>query len=167
MWLRIALITAMAGALVVCRPSPQAPVDKAAVETTLRAFISAFQNYDFGGVSALFERGGRWIDSSKPLPAYQVPDFFRSAQSAGVEIRYELADVSIDGHGEIAWATWTTLGTFSATSERGKAFLRANLVTTDTAQSEWRLTFVESAVLRRSSEGWRIVLGHTTQLPAQ
>lgn len=78
-------------------------------------------------------------------------------KDAKVHIDYRPRDFVVQVKGDVAWVTVTLDSIFSADTEAGKALLGG--------KSEWHPIFVESEILVRTPDGWRIALGHTTHLP--
>jgi len=131
--------------------------DQKAVENTVRTFEKAVQDFDFAKADSLCTPGVRWIEDSYPTPLEPWPQFLVKAKDAKLRIDYHPQDFVVQVNGDSAWVTVTLNSVFAADNEAAKALLGG--------QSEWHPIFVESEILVRTPQGWRIVLGHTTHLP--
>jgi len=131
--------------------------DKKAITEVIKTFEKAVADLDFDKADAMIVRDARWIEDSYPWLVRQWPQFLRDAKAAHMRIVFNVHDMNVQTHGATAWVTLTLDGTFMGNTDAAKALLGG--------KSEWRLTFVESEVLIKTREGWRIVLGHTTRLP--
>lgn len=152
-------------------PVPQ-PFDAQGVEAVIRDFNGAIQAHQFDSASALLASDARWIEAGRPAPAADMIDLFRTLDSLGFGIQYELSDFSVHGEGDVGWATWASEGSFTTSSAEGKDLLRTYVEAgwpgaVDSSSVEWRaaVLFIESAVLQRQNGAWTIVLGHSTDLP--
>ena len=130
---------------------------KAAIAVVL-AHEQAVQSYDFDKVDALHTADSRGIEESYPEPRRkpQYVETFGPLKDAGVRINYHPQDAVAEVRGDVAWITVTMHSVWTADTSAGRALLAGN---------EWRATFVESWVLVKTSEGWKIALGHTSQVP--
>jgi hypothetical protein len=140
----------------------------------MRGFTAAAQSAQLDSARAFLASDARWIETGHPIPADDVIDMFRSFFSLGWEIQFELRDFSVHGEGVLGWVTWANAGTFTVSNPEGKDVFRNYLEAgwpgaVDSSSVEWRASalFIESAVLQRHDGTWRIVLGHTTQLPPE
>ena len=142
--------------------------DARAVEATIQSFEQAVQDFDLDKANSLLAPGARWIEYSPPakLDEFEWPRINR-LKVAGVRIAFRLRDFRADVEGDVAWTTLTLEGVFSSNTPEGKKLLqpvpgrcsyRADTV-------NCKATFVESEVLIRTASGWRIALGHTSELP--
>jgi ketosteroid isomerase-like protein len=131
--------------------------EKKAAITVVLAHEQAVQAYDFDKVDSLHTPDARGIEESYPHPI--EPEERRSYQpmkDAGVHIDYHPQDAVAEVRGDVAWVTVTLHSVWTADTASGRAILAGN---------EWRATFVESFVLVKRPEGWKIALGHTSMLP--
>jgi ketosteroid isomerase-like protein len=131
--------------------------EKKAAITVVLAHEQAVQAYDFDKVDSLHTPDARHIEESYPYPI--EPEERRSYQpmkDAGVRIDYHPQDAVAGVRGDVAWVTVTLHSVWTADTASGRAILAGN---------EWRATFVESFVLVKRPEGWKIALGHTSMLP--
>lgn len=131
--------------------------DKKAVEAVIRTFEQAVQEYDFAKANSFFTPDARWIEESYPQSIPDIEKWFENAKVAKVVIAYHFRELEVRVEGNVAWVIDTLEGTFQADTEAGRTLLGG--------KSEQRPVFVESEVLVRTPEGWKIVLGHTTHLP--
>jgi ketosteroid isomerase-like protein len=130
---------------------------KAAIAVVL-AHEQAVQSYDFDKVDALHTTDYRGIEESYPQ-ARRKPQYvedFEFLKDAGIRIDYRPQDAVAEVRGDVAWVTVTLHSVWTADTPTGRAILAGN---------EWRATFVESWVLVKTPEGWKIALGHTSTLP--
>lgn len=143
--------------------------ERIAVESTVRGFEQATEDFDFDKANLLLAPQARWIEESLPEKADEWPEWWRKAKAAGVHITYRLRDFETHVQGNVAWVTLTIDGTFSADSVEGQKLLASQVeggfLTLAGNAHETRDTFVESEVLVKSAQGWRIALGHTSKLP--
>ena len=129
---------------------------KAAINVVLEHEL-ACQNYDLDKVDSLHTADSRGIEESYPLPT--EPGLRRSYQAykdAGVRIDYHPQDAVAEVRGNVAWVTVTLHSVWTADNPVGRAMIGG----------EWHATFVESFILVKTPEGWKIAFGHTSQLPA-
>jgi hypothetical protein len=124
--------------------------DKKAVINVVLAHELACQTYDFDKLDSLhtadsqpFEPGAR--------QSYQAAD-----KDAGVHIDYHPQDAVAEVRGNVAWVTITLHSVWTADNPVGRSMIGG----------EWHATFVESFILVKTPEGWKIAFGHTWQLPA-
>jgi ketosteroid isomerase-like protein len=132
--------------------------EKRAAIAVVLAHEQAVQSYDFDKVAALHTADSRGIEESYPQ-ARRKPQYietFGPLKDAGVRIDYHPQDAVAEVRGDVAWVTVTMHSVWTADTPAGRALL---------AGDEWRATFVESWVLVKTPGGWKIALGHTSQLP--
>jgi hypothetical protein len=148
-------------------PAPVTPAaDRAAVEAALTKWPQVLERYDWTGIASLIDSSTTWIESGPALPVQTVLDIFRTLERDKVTIDYgELRNLTLDVHGDMAWAYWLLDGTFTTDTDAGRAWFRNFTGTQDPKQREWRFQWMESAVLRRTNGAWRFVFGHTSRLP--
>jgi ketosteroid isomerase-like protein len=154
-------------------PAPQS-FDAQGVEAVIRDFNGALQANEFDSASALLASDARWIEAGRPVPAADLIDLFRTLGSLGFGLQYEVSDFSVHGQGDFGWATWASEGSYTVSSAEGKDLVRTYLAAgwpfaVDSSSVEWRAAVlsIESAVLQRQNGAWKIVLGHTTDLPPE
>jgi len=130
---------------------------KAAIAVVL-AHEQAFQSYDADKLVALHTADYRGIEESYPHAQRksQYIEEFKPLKEAGVRIDYHPQDAVADVRGDVAWVTVTLHSVWTTDTPAGRAIL---------AGDEWRATFVESWVLVKTAAGWKIALGHSSQLP--
>jgi len=131
--------------------------DKKAAEQVVRSFEQAVQEYDFDRVDSFLTPDARWIENSYPCPVEPLlRRAFQTYKDAKIRIDYHPQDVVAHVSGDVAWVTITLNSTWD-TAPDGKLW---------NGESEAHPIFVESEVLVRTPSGWKIVLGHTTELGA-
>jgi hypothetical protein len=129
---------------------------KAAINVVL-AHEQACQTYDFDKLDSLHTPDSRGIEESYPGPTEPgLRHFYQSMKDAGVRIDYRPQDAVAEVRGNVAWVTVTLHSVWTADNPVGRAMIGR----------EWHVTFVESFILVKTPEGWKIALGHTSQLPA-
>jgi len=146
-------------ALVACRTRAASEEDdkKAAIDVVL-AHEQACQTYDFDKLDSLYTPDERGIEESYPQPPEPgLRQFYQSMKDAGVRIDYRPQDAVAEVRGNVAWVTVTLHSVWTADSAVGRVMLGGSV---------WHVTFVESFILVRTPEGWKIAFGHTSQLPA-
>jgi SnoaL-like domain len=135
--------------------------EKAKAETTVRSYERACEHFDFATANALLTKDARWIEDSYPEPAeFNGKGWskrWEEYKAANQLIKYELHGLDTHIRGDVAWITLALDGTFIADNPTALA-LNDN-------QAEWRGTFVETYVLVRIDNVWKIALGHTSLLP--
>jgi ketosteroid isomerase-like protein len=131
--------------------------EKRAAIAVVLAHEQAVQAYDFGKVDSLHTADARSIEESYPHPTEpEERQSYQPMKDAGIRIDYHPQDAVAEMRGDVAWVTVTLHSVWTADTPAGRAIL---------AGSEWRVTFVESVVLVKTPEGWKIALGHTSMLP--
>jgi hypothetical protein len=131
--------------------------DKKAAINVVLAHERACQTYDFDKLDSLHTADSRGIEESYPHPF--EPDARRGYQAykdAGVRIDYHPEGAVAEVRGNVAWVTVTLHSVWTADNPVGRAMIGG----------EWHATFVESFILVKTPEGWKITFGHTSQLPA-
>jgi len=131
--------------------------DKKAVINVVLAHEQACQTYDFDKLDSLHTPDSRGIEESYPGPTEPgLRRFYQSMKDAGVRVDYHPQDAVAEVRGNVAWVTVTLHSVWTAENPVGRAMIGG----------EWHATFVESFILVKTSEGWKIAFGHTSQLPA-
>lgn len=135
--------------------------EKAKVEATVRNYEHACERFDFSAANALLAQDARWIEDSTPEPAeFNGKGWskrWEEYKEAHLRIDYRLRDLDTNIRGDVAWTTLTLDGIFTADNPAALA-LNDN-------RAEWRGTYVETYVLVKIDNGWKIALGHTSLLP--
>ena len=145
-------------ALAACRTrtAPQEDEKKAAINVVL-AHEQAVQEYDFDNVDSLHTPDSRVIEESYPHPFEPAERRdWQLYKDAGIRIDYHPQDAVAEVRGNVAWVTVTLHSVWTADTPAAQAMLGAR---------EGYATYVESFVLVKTPAGWKIVLGHTDQLP--
>jgi hypothetical protein len=144
--------------LAACRTRTASEEDdkKAAINVVL-AHEQACQTYDFDKLDSLHTPDSRGIEESYPGPTEPgLRHFYQAMKDAGARIDYRPQDAVAEVRGNVAWVTVTLHSVWRADNPVGRAMIGG----------EWHVTFVESFILVKTSEGWKIAFGHTSQLPA-
>ena len=134
--------------------------DKTAIEAVVRESEAAFASLDCGRVDAALAPGAKWIENSPPQPAENAA-WCEQAKAAGIRISYRLHDFDIQVHKDVAWVTLIVDGSFHAGTPEARALMGHAAAD----PSEWRITAVESIVLRKIEKSWKMVLGHSSVMP--
>jgi PDZ domain/SnoaL-like domain len=131
--------------------------DKKAAINVVLAHELACQTYDFDKLDSLHTADSRGIEESYPQPTEPgLRQSYQAYKDAGVRIDYHPQDAAAEVRGNVAWVTVTLHSVWTADNPEGRAMIGG----------EWHATFVESFILVKTPEGWKIALGHTSQLPA-
>jgi hypothetical protein len=152
----IAVLTSILMPACSARTASEEDEKKAAINVVL-AHELACQDYDFDKLDSLHTPDARGIEDSYPQPV--EPDLRRSYQAdkdAGIHIDYHPQDAVAEVRGDVAWVTVTLHSIWTADTPAGRAMIGGG---------DWHVTFVESFVLVKTLEGWKIALGHTNKLP--
>lgn len=137
--------------------------ERAAVEATVRAWEQAYPNYDNDRAHALQDADARYVEGDYPRPMWPVSKVHVAAKEANVRITYRLRDLSTRIEGNVAWVTLTNQVAIDADSDAARALLATMRDLFPTDHDE--MTFVESAVLVKRADGWKIAFMHSTLLP--
>jgi hypothetical protein len=149
------LTSIVVAACVTCAASEEGN-KKAAINVVL-AHELACQTYDFDKLDSLHTADSRGIEESYPQPTEPgLRQGYQAYKDAGVRIDYHPQDAVAEVRGNVAWVTVTLHSVWTADNPVGRAMIGG----------EWHATFVESFILVKTPEGWKISLGHTSQLPA-
>ncbi|HXY11197.1 MAG TPA: PDZ domain-containing protein [Terriglobales bacterium] len=131
--------------------------DKKAAINVVLAHEHGVQTFDFDRVASLHAPDARGIEESYPhLSEPGRRAGYQPYKDAGIHIEYHPQDAVAEVRGDVAWVTVTLHSVWTTDTPAGRTLLGANT---------WHATYVESFVLVRMPEGWRIALGHTTILP--
>jgi hypothetical protein len=131
--------------------------DKKAVINVVLAHELACQTYDFDKLDSLHTADSRGMEESYPQPFEPgARQSYQADKDAGVHIDYHPQDAVAEVRGNVAWVTITLHSVWTADNPVGRAMIGG----------EWHATFVESFILVKTPEGWKIAFGHTSQLPA-
>jgi ketosteroid isomerase-like protein len=131
--------------------------DKKAAINVVLAHEQAVQASDFDKVDSLHTPDARVIEESFPHPF--EPDErqgWKVYKDAGVHVEYHPQDAMAEVRGSVAWVTLTLHSSWRADTPAGRAMIGG----------EWHVTFVESFILVKTPEGWKITFRNTSQLPA-
>ena len=149
------LISIVLGTCRICVAS--AEDDKKAVIHVVLAHELACQTYDFDRLDSLHTADSRGMEESYPQQFEPLArQSYQALKDAGVRIDYRPQDAVAEVRGNVAWVTITLHSVWTADNPVGRAMIGG----------EWHATFVESFVLVKTPEGWKIAFGHTSQLPA-
>ena len=135
--------------------------EEGAIEAAVRNYERAVEQFEFSRADSMLAPGARWIENADPEPAEmnggESSKRWEHYKTAKMHIKQLLRDFDIRVHGDVAWVTFDIDSTWTAHTEAALA-LNDN-------QREWRGSFVESIVLLKIDDEWRIALGHTSKLP--
>jgi hypothetical protein len=137
--------------------TPSEEDEKQAAINVALAHERAVQDFDLDKVDSLHTPDVRVIEESFPHPL--EPEERRDWQSlrdAGVHVDYHPQDAVAEVRGTVAWVTLTLHSIFTADAPAGRAMIGG----------EWHVTFVETFILVKTPEDWKIAFRHTSQLPA-
>jgi ketosteroid isomerase-like protein len=138
--------------------------EKRAVESTVRAFEQAVQEFDFSKANSLLAPDARWIEEeSPPAPANEWSQWWQDAKAAKLRMTNRPHDFEIHIHGEVAWVTVFVDTTIKVDNDAARALTKNN----HPNEREWTTHAVETEVLLKTPHGWKIVLGHTSILPKE
>jgi ketosteroid isomerase-like protein len=138
--------------------------EKGAVEATIRSHEQAVQEFDFTKANSLLAPDARWIEEdSAPGPADQWSEWWQKAKAARLVMTNRPHDFDIRVHGEVAWVTAFVDTTTHVDSDAARALTLHD----HPNERTWVTHAVETEVLLKTEQGWRIVLGHTSLLPKQ
>jgi ketosteroid isomerase-like protein len=158
----------------IAQPSPPSPLEEErAVEATVRAYEKAIQEYDFPKADTFLAPNAKWIERSLPeSAAYDGTGFFVDAKAARVRLTNEPHDFHTQIQGSVAWVTLLVdVTTIADNAAAGSLLARTEAEETgkmsDPNQGTWRASYVESEVLVRTPDGWKISMAHTSRLPAK
>lgn len=144
--------------LAACRTRSVSEEDeKQAAINVVLAHEQAVQAYDFDKMDSLHTPVARAIEESYPHPSEPAERRdWQLNKDAGVHVAYHPQDAVADVRGDVAWVTLTLPSVWTADTPSAQAVLGAK---------EGYATYVESFILVKTSAGWKIALGHTSQLP--
>jgi PDZ domain/SnoaL-like domain len=133
--------------------------DKNAAINVVLAHELACQNYDFDKMDSLHTPDARGMEESYPHPFEPSErQGYQPYKDAGMRIDYHPQDAVAEVRGSVAWVTVTLHSVWTADTPAAQAMLGVK---------EGYATFVESFVLVKTPEGWKIALGHTSMLPPE
>ncbi|MGA8617591.1 MAG: PDZ domain-containing protein [Candidatus Sulfotelmatobacter sp.] len=108
-------------------------------------------------MDSLHTPDARRMEESYPQPFEPAErQGYQPYKGAGVRIEYHPQDAVAEVRNDVAWVTVTLHSVWNADTPAGRIVLGG---------SEWHATYVESFILVKTSEGWKIAFGHTTILP--
>ena len=131
--------------------------DKKAAINAVLAHELACQTYDFDKLDSLHTPDSQGIEESYPQPFEPgARGSYQAFKDAGIRIDYHPQDAVAEVRGDVAWVTVTLHSVWTADTPAGLAMLGVR---------EGYATYVESFILVKTPAGWKIALGHTSQLP--
>jgi ketosteroid isomerase-like protein len=131
--------------------------DEKDVENVMRDFEQAIQESDFEKAHALFTPDARWIENSYSLPVESwLPGWFFRWRDAKFRIDSHLNDIEVHVSGDVAWTTVSVESIWNADNEAARVMQHD--------RSKVRYLYMESEVLVRTPNGWRIALGHESMI---
>ena len=136
--------------------------EKSAVEASVREFERAVEEFDFDRQISLMIPGGKWIEEdSYPVAANYIDDWWRQAKKAKLRISNRRHDFEIHVQGDVAWV----IVFVDVTTIVDNAAARELTARTHPNEQKWTGHFVETEVWNKTSNAWRIALGHVSHLP--
>ena len=140
------LLTFAIGATAADQSGPSA-ADQAQVTETIRSFFAAATAHDLDKLHAVitpdfyaFEAGGR-------ITGDALIDLIKKAHAVGKTYIWTVTEPEVHIDGIMAWVTYINRGSIKDASE--------------TKEVSW----LESAVLRKEKDNWRIQFFHSTRVP--
>lgn len=112
--------------------------DAAAVEDVVLAFFDALENMDFQALDATVTPDFELVEDTLVMDLSGFVEYLRPFETAGATISYEFSDFNTEVQGPVAWTRYRNRAVLEMNSER--------------TRYEW----LESAVLTRGEDGWRI-----------
>jgi len=157
-------------------PAKSQSGEKKAVETTIRGFEAAIEAFDFAKADSFLGPDAKWIEGAEhtyselAAPSGQG-SYWTEAKANKVRLVQNLHDFDIHIRGDVAWVTVINDTIWTANNEAGRKLMAQSELeetgrTSPSNQLEWRSSYVESEVLVKTPNGWKIVLGHTSLLQA-
>jgi ketosteroid isomerase-like protein len=144
-------------------PQVMARIDeRSTVEATVRAFEQAVQEFDFVKANSLLAPDAHWIEEdSSPTLANAWSPWWQDAKAAKLRMTNRPHDFDVHIHGEVAWVTVFVDTVTKVDNDAARTLTKDN----HPNEREWVTLAVETEVLLKTSQGWKIVLGHTSILP--
>jgi hypothetical protein len=136
-------------------PAPQCQLsnsDVVAIEASVRGLFDALAKDDRAAYARATTRDFWTFDAGERMSATRLFDLVEGAHKKGRVIDWTIGPVAVRGGCDMAWASWENDG---ASGTAGAMVPR-----------RW----LESAVLRRAADGWRVEFLHSTSvepLPAK
>lgn len=135
----LACITLLVGSTVEETSGQTAPAGEAtAAEATVRSFFDAIEANDFQALEGMVTSDFDLVEDTLVLDMAGFLAFVRPFADAGATFRYRLTDFNTEVRGPVAWTRYRNEGLMSMGGQ------------------ERRFDWIESAVLERTGEGWRI-----------
>ena len=142
----LALIAALAATPAEARECRLTKADSAAVDASVRALFAALAKDDRAAYERATTRDFWTFDAGQRMSATELFDLVEGAHRKGRVINWSIGPVAVRGGCDMAWAAWENVG---AAGTAGAMVPR-----------RW----LESAVLRRSTTGWRVEFLHSTSV---
>ena len=131
--------------------------DKKAAINVVLAHEQAVQEYDLDKVDSLHTPDARVIEESYPHPFEPAErQDWQFNKDAGLHVAYHPQDAVAEVRGDVAWVTVKLHSNWTADTPVSRGMLGGSV---------WQATFVESFILVRTPEGWKITFRHTSTLP--
>ena len=129
--------------------SPQCagPAETASVELIVRSFFEALERDDLAAIGRLTTKDFYAFDAGKRFTAGELAALVRDAHLKGVQLNWKLGAIDTNVGCDMAWTAW---------ENHGSAGIPPKLEP---------VSWLESAVLRRTSAGWRIDFFHSARVP--
>jgi hypothetical protein len=130
------------------RPCGDTRADAAAVDRTIRSLFDALAHDDAAAVGRLTTASFYAFDAGKRFSAAQLSAAVRDAHAKGVKLSWSLGTIDAHVGCDMAWAAW---------ENRGSAGIPPEVTP---------ITWLESAMLKRTGTHWRIDFFHSSRVPS-
>jgi hypothetical protein len=132
----------------------------------VRGYEQALQEYDFDKANSLLMPDAIWIEEdSYPGPAVILnnnpDDWWQQAKAAKLHVTNHPHDFETRIQGEVAWVIVFVDVGHVVDNDAARAFTLRD----HPNEREWVTHAIESEVLVKTANGWRIALAHTSILP--
>lgn len=112
--------------------------EASAAEATVRSFFDALEDLDFEALEGTVTSGFELVEDTLILDMQGFIGFVRPLADGGMRFRYRLTDFNTEVRGSVAWTRYRNEGVMTVEGQ------------------ERRFDWIESAVLERNDQGWRI-----------
>lgn len=119
---------------------------KEAIEETVSAFFDAIYNYNYDSVRRITTTDFELVEDTVLMNTSEFIELGKSYEKKGATIRYELVDFNTEVKNSVGWTRWKN---------------KADLTMGD---KESDLRFLESAILIKTEDGWKIDRLHSTPI---
>ena len=123
------------------------PADIAAIDLTVRGFYDALRRDDRAGFQRLTTPTFTSFDGGVRFSGTALSNFVRDAHARGVQLVWNIGPIDTHGGCDMAWAAWNNAGSVGTPPQMKP------------------VRWVESAVLVRREDLWKIDFFHSTRAP--